>query len=101
RFFLKSAGVAAASFGTAPSFLLRTAYAQNAGSPAASAVKDRPILIALFQRGAGDGISMVVPFGDSHYASVRPQLAIASPQRGGAETALDLDGYFGLHPALG
>src|SRR5678815_616226 len=97
RFFLKSAGVAAASFGAAPSFLLRTAFAQNA---AAGAGKDRPILIAIFQRGAADGISMVVPFGDPHYASLRPQIALPSPLRGGGETTLDLDGYFGLHPAL-
>lgn len=97
RFFLKSAGVAAASFGVVPSFLLRTAYAQN---PGASAGKDRPILIAIFQRGAADGISMVVPFGDSRYATLRPQIALPSPQRGGGETTLDLDGYFGLHPAL-
>jgi uncharacterized protein (DUF1501 family) len=97
RFFLKSAGVAAASFGAVPSFLLRTAYAQNS----AGAGKDRPILIAIFQRGAADGISMVVPFGDSHYASVRPQIAIPSPQRGSTESTLDLDGFFGLHPSLG
>jgi uncharacterized protein (DUF1501 family) len=99
RFFLKSAGVAAASFGTVPSFLLRTAYAQNPAG--AGPGKDRPILIAIFQRGAADGISMVVPFGDSHYASLRPQIAIPAPQRGSSETALDLDGYFGLHPSLG
>jgi len=98
RFFLKSAGVAAASFGAAPSFLLRTAFAQNAG---ARGGKDRPILIAIFQRGAADGISMVVPFGDPHYASLRPQIALPSPLRNGGETTLDLDGYFGLHPALG
>src|SRR5678815_3719135 len=95
RFFLKSAGVAAASFGVVPSFLLRTAYAQN---PAAG--KNRPILIAIFQRGAADGISMVVPFGDPHYASLRPQIALPSPLRGSGETTLDLDGYFGLHPSL-
>jgi len=99
RFFLKSAGVAAASFGAVPSFLLRTAYAQNPAANPSS--KDRPILIAIFQRGAADGISMVVPFGDSHYASVRPQIAIPAPQRSSTEAALDLDGFFGLHPSLG
>ncbi|HLQ77159.1 MAG TPA: hypothetical protein VK210_07375, partial [Terriglobia bacterium] len=93
RFFLKSAGVAAASFGAVPSFLLRTAYAQNPAANPSS--KDRPILIAIFQRGAADGISMVVPFGDSHYASVRPQIAIPAPQRSSTEAALDLDGFFG------
>jgi uncharacterized protein (DUF1501 family) len=71
RFFLKSAGVAAASFGVVPSFLLRTAYGQNT-----AAGKDRPILIAIFQRGAADGISMVVPFGDSHYVAVVKRLWI-------------------------
>ncbi len=98
RLFIKSAGVAAASFGAAPSFLLRTAYAQN--SAAAGSGKERPVLIAIFQRGAADGISMVVPYGDPNYVSVRPQIAIPSP-KGGADTALDLDGFFGLHPSLG
>jgi len=99
RLFLKSAGVAAAAYGTVPSFLLRTAYAENPAG--AGSAKNRPILIALFQRGAADGISMVVPFGDPRYASVRPQIAIPAPSRGGAESALDLDGFFGLHPSLG
>jgi uncharacterized protein (DUF1501 family) len=43
---------------------------------------------------------MVPPFGDGAYASVRPQIAITSPRSGNAETAQDLDGFFGLHPAL-
>lgn len=98
RFFLKSAGVAAASFGITPSFLLRTAYAQNETVPG----KDKPVLIAIFQRGAADGVSMVVPFGDPHYATVRPQIAIPAPQRGSTDTtAIDLDGFFGLNPAMG
>jgi uncharacterized protein (DUF1501 family) len=99
RLFLKSAGVAAAAYGTVPSFLLRTAYAQNPAG--AGSAKNRPILIAIFQRGAADGISMVVPFGDSKYASLRPQIAIPAPSRGSSESALDLDGFFGLHPSLG
>jgi uncharacterized protein (DUF1501 family) len=96
RFFLKSTGVAVASFAAEPSFLLRTAFAQNS----AKTGKDRPILVAIFQRGAADGISMVVPFGDPHYLSVRPQIGIPSPKAGSSETAIDLDGFFGLHPAL-
>jgi uncharacterized protein (DUF1501 family) len=96
RYFLKSGGVALASFATAPSFLVRTALAQtNAGSAA-----DRPILIAIFQRGAADGISMVVPFGDKYYTSARSQIAIPEPARIGDERALDLDGFFALHPSL-
>ena len=96
RFFLKSSGVALASFAAAPSFLKRVALAQTY----AGASKDRPIIIAIFQRGAMDGISAVVPFGDRSYASVRPQIAIPDPRASSADTALDLDGFFGLHPAL-
>jgi uncharacterized protein (DUF1501 family) len=88
RFFIKSGSVALASFAAAPSFLIRSAFAQSTSSQG----KDKPIVIAIFQRGAADGISLVVPFGDSHYRSVRPQIAIESP--------LDLDGFFGLHPSL-
>src|SRR5579884_660351 len=86
RYFIKSSGVALASFAMTPSFLVRTALAQQPSS------RKRPIVIAIFQRGAMDGISMVVPYGDPHYQSVRPQIAIQSP--------LDLDGFFGLHPSL-
>ena len=85
-----------ASFAAAPSFLQRTALGQTLGG----AGKDKPIVIAIFQRGAADGISMVVPFGDKNYYSVRPNIAIAQPKGGAADATLDLDGYFGLHPAL-
>ena len=95
RFFIKSGGLAIASFAAAPPFLVRSAFAQ--ANPAS---KDRPIVIAIFQRGAADGISMVVPFGDRHYYDVRQQIAIAAPAGGNSEGALDLDGFFGLHPAL-
>ena len=96
RYFLKSGGVALASLGSVPSFLLRTAMAQTNTAHS----KDRPIIIAIFQRGAADGISVVVPFGDPHYAPPRPQIAIPEPARGGGERAIDLDGFFGLHPSL-
>src|SRR5438105_7329802 len=96
RYFLKSTGVALTAFAAMPSFLLRTALAQkNAGRG-----KDRPIIIAIFQRGAADGISVVVPFGDKNYYGLRPQIAIAEPGRNIDEGAIDLDGFFGLHPAL-
>ena len=96
RYFLKSAGVALSSLAAMPSFLLRTARAQkNAGGG-----KDHPIIIAIFQRGAADGISMVVPFGDRNYYQLRPQIAIPEPGLKNDERAIDLDGFFGLHPAL-
>ena len=95
RFFLKSSGLAMASFAAVPSFLVRTAMAQGT-----TASKDRPILIAIFQRGAADGISVVPPFGDRNYSKARPQIAVPAPSRSAAETAIDLDGFFGLHPSL-
>jgi uncharacterized protein (DUF1501 family) len=96
RYFLKSGGVALASFAAAPSFLIRTAFAQTKTAPGV----DQPIIVAIFQRGAADGVSMVVPFGDKNYAALRPQIAIAEPSKSGGESAIDLDGFFGLHPSL-
>ena len=96
RFFLKSSGIAMASLAAPPSFLKRTALAQTL----AATGKDRPIIIAIFQRGAMDGISAVIPFGDKNYYTVRPQIAVPQPKNGNADGAIDLDGYFGLHPTL-
>jgi uncharacterized protein (DUF1501 family) len=96
RYFLKSGGLALATYATAPPFLIRTALAEAS----ADGGSDRPVIIAIFQRGAADGISMVVPFGDPYYASARPQIAIPAPGRGAEERAIDLDGFFALHPSL-
>src|SRR2546429_7126353 len=57
-------------------------------------------LVVLFQRGAADGLNIVVPFGESNYYRMRPTIAIPQPKRGGADAAIDLDGFFGLHPSL-
>ena len=97
RYFLKSSGLAMASFAAAPSFLVRTALAQATGSTSGG---DRPILITIFQRGAADGISVVAPYGDRNYASARPQIAVPAPRNGATEAAIDLDGFFGFHPSL-
>jgi uncharacterized protein (DUF1501 family) len=96
RLFLKSGGVALASFAATPSFLVRTAFSQSPGARS----KDAPVIVTIFQRGAADGISVVVPFGDRNYRPGRPQIAIAEPTRENTDGAIDLDGYFGLHPAL-
>src|SRR5215813_6767707 len=96
RYFLKSGAVALASYASAPSFLVRTALAQTNRTHG----KDHPIIVAIFQRGAADGISMVVPFGDRYYAAARPQIAIPEPARGSDDRTIDLDGFFGLHPSL-
>src|SRR6185295_135382 len=57
-------------------------------------------LIAIFQRGAVDGLSMVVPYGDAEYYRARPSIAIARPSGTARDAALDLDGFFGLNPRL-
>ncbi|HUN51920.1 MAG TPA: DUF1501 domain-containing protein [Candidatus Sulfotelmatobacter sp.] len=55
-------------------------------------------LIVVMLRGAADGLNIVVPHGEPAYYAARPRLAIARP--GSIHGALDLDGHFGLHPAL-
>jgi uncharacterized protein (DUF1501 family) len=90
RIFLKNGGLALVTLGFAPQFLARTA----AASPAS-----RKVLITIFQRGAVDGLNMIVPFGDRAYYAARPSIALARPG-GGADAAVDLDGFFGLHPRL-
>lgn len=97
RFFLKSGSIAFASMGmslSAPSFLERVVMGNtvNGGK--------RKTLIAIFQRGAVDGLNMVVPFGEAGYYASRPSISIPKPESGNAEAAIDLDGFFGLHPGM-
>jgi uncharacterized protein (DUF1501 family) len=73
--------------------LIRTAFAQEKTAR-------RKALIVIFQRGAVDGLSMLVPHGERAYYEVRKTIAIRPPQSGNAETSVDLDGFFGFHPAL-
>ena len=56
------------------------------------------VLVRIFQRGAADGLNMVVPYGEGRYYDLRPTIAIPAP--GAAGGALDLDGFFALHPSL-
>jgi len=90
RIFLKNGGLALVSLGFAPAFLARTVAAADAR---------RRVLITIFQRGAVDGLNMIVPFGERGYYAARPTLAIAPPGRSD-DAAVDLDGFFGLHPRL-
>src|SRR5215468_4356031 len=91
RIFLKNGGLALVSLGFAPQFLARTVAA-------AESVR-RKVLVTIFQRGAVDGLNMIVPFGERDYYAARPTIAIARPGSN-ADAALDLDGFFGLHPRL-
>jgi uncharacterized protein (DUF1501 family) len=93
RSFMKGGALALLGMGSVPRFLVRTAYAQGT-------VARPKILIAVFQRGAVDGLSMVVPHGDPSYYTSRGSIAVARPAAGGAEGTVDLDGFFGLHPAM-
>jgi uncharacterized protein (DUF1501 family) len=100
RVFLKSGAMAflcagAGPFGGLP-FLRQAAMAADLG---ASTLNDDKVLVCIFQRGAVDGLSMVVPYGDSFYYQNRQEISIPRPSQV-AGAALDLDGYFGLHPSL-
>ena len=92
RVFLKNGAFALVSLGFAPSFLTRTAFAAGTTARAKR-------LIAIFQRGAVDGLSVVVPFGESDYYRARPSIAIPRPNAGD-DAAIDLDGFFGFNPRL-
>src|SRR5687768_18423096 len=77
RFFMKQGGLALTSVGlvgSAPSFLRRVVEAQGVS---AAANGRRKTLISIFQRGAVDGLNMVVPHGERAYYELRPQIAIA------------------------
>src|SRR5438045_3696078 len=92
RVFLKDGAFALVSLGFAPSFLARTAFAAGQTARAKR-------LIAIFQRGACDGLNVVVPFGEPDYYRARPSIAIPRPNSGDA-AAIDLDGFFGFNPRL-
>ena len=95
RVFVKSGALALVTMGLSPSFLRRTAF----GMDLFNAPKGK-VLICLFQRGAADALNIVVPHGERAYYAMRPSIAIPQPSRGAANGAIDLDGFFGLHPAL-
>jgi uncharacterized protein (DUF1501 family) len=98
RFFLKSAGLTLFGAGCVPSFMRRTAFALDTNG------RRRKVLVAIFQRGAVDGLNVVIPFTEKDYFSMRPTIAIPEPQvhlaAGAGPSAIDLDGFFALHPSL-
>ncbi len=83
RDFLKTAAVGASAL------VLPAGLASRA-----SAAGGEPVLVTVFQRGAADGLNLVIPHGDPRYYQLRPQIAVP------AGTQLDLDGFFGLNPVL-
>lgn len=120
RIFLRNGAITLAALGGGgaaiePAFLGRAALAADpsaapgdsvgstaraADGPAGGKSSGKKVLVCVFQRGAADGLSMVAPHGDADYYKARQETAIARPKRGDSAAALDLDGYFGLHPRL-
>jgi uncharacterized protein (DUF1501 family) len=88
RVFLRSSALAVVGTTAIPSFLARAAYGVTdpGGKPKR--------LVVIFQRGAADGLNIVVPHGERAYYAMRPSINIPRNQ------VLDLDGFFGLHPAM-
>ncbi|MBV9506555.1 MAG: DUF1501 domain-containing protein [Acidobacteriia bacterium] len=97
RIFLRNSALAMVGVGSAPLWLKRALYASDAPLPR------KKILVAIFQRGAADGLNIVVPHGEKAYYALRPTIAVPRPATGSdkaSESAIDLDGFFGLHPSL-
>lgn len=86
RVFLKNSGLALVAGGLIPHVFVRMAQAGT--------TKGKKVLVAIFQRGAVDGLNVVVPYAEAGYYSARPSIAIPRAD------VLDLDGFFGLHPSM-
>ncbi len=93
RAFVRHGALALLALGLPPDFLTRSLLAQNTASA------KKKTLICIFQRGAVDGLSMVTPFGEKDYYARRRSIAVPAPSSNGGNL-IDLDGFFGLHPAL-
>ncbi len=88
RIFLRNGALAVVGTTALPSFLTRAAF--GAADPGLRTKR----LVVIFQRGAGDGLNIVVPHGEANYYAMRPTINIPK------KSVLDLDGFFGLHPAM-
>jgi len=89
RGFMKSGALALVGTSVIPSFLMRSVMAE-----ATTAAANKKKLVVLFQRGAADGLNVVVPYQEKNYYAMRPSIAIKQSE------VLDLNGFFGLHPAM-
>jgi uncharacterized protein (DUF1501 family) len=89
RVFLRGGALVTAGTAAVPAFLTSAVFAE-----AATARAQGKQLVVIFQRGAADGLNVVVPYGEKDYYTMRPTIAIPKSQ------VLDLDGFFGLHPSL-
>jgi uncharacterized protein (DUF1501 family) len=87
RVFIRHGALAAAAGAALPSLL-------NAAISAEKPQNRPKRLVVIFQRGGADGLNIVVPHGEPSYYAMRPTINIPRAK------VLDLDGFFGLHPAL-
>lgn len=96
RIFLRNSAIAMAGVGSAPLWLERAAFAADQQGAR------KKVLVAIFQRGAADGLNIVIPHGERRYYDLRPTISIPRPSAGVApeDAVVDLDGFFGLHPSL-
>src|SRR5579862_5358773 len=94
RYFLKSTGAVVSYLGIAPLLpsLARAATPQQ--------VTKNKVLVALFLRGGADGLNLVTPYGDEHYAELRRGIGAPAPDAGNPNALIDLDGFFGLNPRM-
>ena len=88
RVFLKGGAMAVVGTAAVPTFLTRAVFASDL--PATG----RKRMVVVFQRGAADGLNIVVPHGEPLYYQMRPSIAIPR------QSVVDLDGFFGLHPSM-
>jgi len=89
RGFMKNGALALFGTSVIPAFLHRSVMAEMT-----TAAANHKKLVVLFQRGAADGLNVVVPYREKNYYAMRPSIAIKQTE------VLDLDGFFGLHPSL-
>src|SRR5579884_2781174 len=93
RIFLRNSALTVVGTAAVPAFLRRAA----SGAVAPGTPTKR--LVVIFQRGAADGLNIVVPHGEQAYYAMRPSIAIPRPSTSQL-SAIDLDGFFGLHPSM-
>lgn len=98
RGFLKAGGLAlfGIGLGGVPSFIARAANSEKKDL----LYKKKKIMVCIFQRGAMDGLMAVTPFTDDNLKAARPTLFITAAKNSPGTPLIDLDGRFGLHPAM-
>src|SRR5580693_1178897 len=96
RIFLRNSAIAMAGIGSAPLWLERAAFAGEQQG------RRKKVLVAIFQRGAADGLNIVIPHAERRYYDLRPTISVPRPASNipVEDAVIDLDGFFGLHPSL-